>query len=78
MIEVGDERVLWLDPRWATNKGFLADEGIILSLAKEGVAQDSANPELAAAVRVASVVINEKDILPLSIASLPQTYLSKS
>jgi cellulose synthase/poly-beta-1,6-N-acetylglucosamine synthase-like glycosyltransferase len=78
MIEVGDERVLWLDPRWATNKGFLADEGMVLSLAKEGFVQDSANPELAAAVRVASVVVNEKDILPLSIASLPQTYLSKS
>jgi hypothetical protein len=81
MIEVGDERVLWLDPRWAANKGFLADEGIALRLAKkEGVVQDGAEKleDADAAVRVTSVVVEGKDVLPLSAAMLPQKYLSKS
>jgi hypothetical protein len=81
MIEVGDERVLWLDPRWAANKGFLADEGIVLRLAREeGVVQDGAEKleDADAAARVTPVVVEEKDVLPLSIAMLPQKYLSKS
>jgi cellulose synthase/poly-beta-1,6-N-acetylglucosamine synthase-like glycosyltransferase len=87
MIEVGDERVLWLDPRWAANKGFLADEGVALKLAKEEggvIVQDGADKSEGAtdadvaATRVMSVVIEEKDVMPASIAALPQTYLSKS
>jgi hypothetical protein len=81
MIEVGDERVLWLDPRWTANKGFLADEGIALRLAKEdGVIQDGAEKleDANAAVRVTPVVVKEDDVLPLSIAVLPQKYLSKT
>jgi hypothetical protein len=80
MIEVGDERVLWLDPRWAANKAFLADEGIALRLAKEGAIQDVTGKleDTNAAVRVTPVVIKVKDVLPLSIAVLPQMYLSKS
>jgi len=35
MIAAGDERIVWLDPRWATNKGYLADEGEALRAKKE-------------------------------------------
>jgi hypothetical protein len=75
MIKVGDERVLWLDPRWATNKAFLADEGVALGLAKEGV-NDCARFETD--TRSTSQVVNEKNILPSLVTSLPQTYLSRS
>jgi len=78
MIEVGDERVLWLDPRWAANKGFLADEGVALRLVKEDGVQDDAKADPAATEGVASIVIEEKDVLPLSIASLPQMYHFKA
>lgn len=34
MIAAGDERIVWLDPRWATNKAYLADEGEALRAKK--------------------------------------------
>ena len=71
MIKVGDERVLWLDPRWAANKGFLADEGVALSLAKEeGVVQDNVKAEPVAVSTVASIVTAEKDVLSSSLTSV--------
>jgi hypothetical protein len=75
MIGVGDERVLWLDPRWATNKAFLADEGVALRLAKEGV-NDCAKSDTG--TRPTSLNINEKNIPPSRVAFSPQTYLSRS
>lgn len=71
MIKVGDERVLWLDPRWAANKGFLADEGVALRLAKEeGVVQDNVKAEPVAVSTVASIVTAEKDVLSSSLTSV--------
>ncbi|KAK1047283.1 hypothetical protein LTR74_017794 [Friedmanniomyces endolithicus] len=74
MISSGDERVLWLDPRWATNKGFLADEGETLRWAKE-IVDDSAIPETDGKTNL--LVIDEKnaDVLPTALASLSPTYL---
>ncbi|KAK0275449.1 hypothetical protein LTR35_011151 [Friedmanniomyces endolithicus] len=74
MINSGDERVLWLDPRWATNKGFLADEGETLRWAKE-IVDDSAIPETDGKTNL--LVIDEKnaDVLPTALASLSPTYL---
>jgi hypothetical protein len=75
MIGVGDERVLWLDPRWATNKAFLADEGVALRLAKEGV-NDCARSDTG--TRPTSPNINEKNTPPSRVPFSPQTYLSRS
>ncbi|KAK0953130.1 hypothetical protein LTR91_024005 [Friedmanniomyces endolithicus] len=74
MIKAGDERVLWLDPRWATNKAFLADEGETLRWAKD-VVDESAIPETDGKTNL--LVIDEKnaDVLPTALASLSPTYL---
>lgn len=63
--------MLWLDPRWAANKGFLADEGVALRLAKEeGVVQDNVKAEPVAVSTVASIVTAEKDVLSSSLTSV--------
>jgi hypothetical protein len=73
MIAAGDERVLWLDPRWATNKAFLADEGVALRSAKDG-ANNCATTKLATDPKLTTPVINEKEILPSLITPLPEMY----
>lgn len=73
MIDAGDERVLWLDPRWATNKAFLADEGVALRSAKEG-GNDCAAAKIETDTKTTSVVVNEKEILPSLITPLPEVY----
>jgi cellulose synthase/poly-beta-1,6-N-acetylglucosamine synthase-like glycosyltransferase len=73
MIEAGDERVLWLDPRWATNKAFLADEGVALRAEKENKAvNDCANSETDS--KLESLVVTETAIPPPLITLLPETY----
>ncbi|KAM0711773.1 hypothetical protein Q7P35_001142 [Cladosporium inversicolor] len=73
MIEAGDERVLWLDPRWATNKAFIADEGVALRSAKEG-ANDCAAAKTETDTKTTSVIINEKEMLPSLITPWPEMY----
>ncbi|KAK6438890.1 hypothetical protein LTR95_004902 [Oleoguttula sp. CCFEE 5521] len=75
MIEVGDERVLRLDPRWATNEAFPANEGEVLRLAKEGV-NDGAKPEIDA--KPMSRVVDEQKTLSSIMAHLPQMCFSRS
>lgn len=72
MIEAGDERVLWLDPRWATNKAFLADEGVALRAAKEGGAKDGADSN--SAPKLETLVVTETAIIPPLITLLPETH----
>ncbi|EMC94380.1 glycosyltransferase family 2 protein [Baudoinia panamericana UAMH 10762] len=73
MIKAGDERVLWLDPRWATNKGYLADEGENLRLAKEAAtASDVAT--LSSDAKRTSLSISEKQSLPTLMGSSPPSY----
>jgi cellulose synthase/poly-beta-1,6-N-acetylglucosamine synthase-like glycosyltransferase len=72
MIEAGDERVLWLDPRWATNKAFLADEGVALRAAKEGGAKDGADSD--SDPKLETLVVTETAIIPPLITLLPETH----
>ncbi|KAK0341989.1 hypothetical protein LTR91_026885 [Friedmanniomyces endolithicus] len=74
MISVGDERVLWLDPRWATNKAFLADEGETLRWAKERV-DDSAIPETEGKTDLVVIDETNADVVPTAMASLAPTYV---
>jgi cellulose synthase/poly-beta-1,6-N-acetylglucosamine synthase-like glycosyltransferase len=73
MIEAGDERVLWLDARWATNKAFLADEGVALRAAEENeAANDCTNSETDP--KLESLVVTETAVLPPLITLLPETH----
>jgi cellulose synthase/poly-beta-1,6-N-acetylglucosamine synthase-like glycosyltransferase len=78
MIKTGDERVLWLDARWGTNKGFLADEGVALRAAKEGVAVARDCADGGSGVGLTSPFTDEKNIIPSPTASSLQMYLSTS
>lgn len=82
MIAAGDERVLYLDPRWATNKAFLADEGEALRAMKE--AENEAEKEVVAVTdfgtakhdSLQSTILSEKEDMTFSLPASPMLEAS--